>query len=317
MAEAIIDAWNPYKHEKALMACMMVRKQEARGAIDLFYQHGVPVYDYPESASLAMSYLTKYSQIRKRFSRKPKPVSLSVYRSKAEEVISSSLESQSDAIMSSAEVIELLEAYGIPYVESTKASSLQEAVKAAEVIGYPVVMKVDVADIHHKTDIKGVILDIRNKEELLAAFGRLDDVIVEHSAAKPSFVIQRMLQKGREFIIGVTRDSIFGPMIMCGLGGVFVDVIRDVNFKLPPLSVLDAQQMLESLKVYKLLTGVRGEERVNIELLAEVILRVSKMAENHPELIELDLNPIFISPAGHPSRVVDARVRVARTFGKP
>lgn len=195
----------------------------------------------------------------------------------------------------------VLERYGIPVTREALAASAQEAVRMAREIGYPVALKVDSADIPHKTEAGGLKLNLENDGEVRAAF---DEIIKNVKAYKPDaringVSVQEMLPPGTEVIVGVTRDPVFGPVIMFGLGGIFVEVLKDVSFRIAPVSPGDARDMIEEIKGHAVLRGVRGIPPADIDAIADVILKISSLVTDYRDSIEeLDINPLIVYPRG-------------------
>ncbi|ABN70334.1 branched-chain acyl-CoA synthetase (ADP-forming) beta subunit / acetyl-CoA synthetase (ADP-forming) beta subunit [Staphylothermus marinus F1] len=206
------------------------------------------------------------------------------------------------------EAFEIIKAYNIPAPETAIARSLEEAIKIAEKIGYPLVLKIVSPDISHKSDVGGVILNIKSKEELIKAFNKIYENVSKNApgARIVGVLIQKMAPKGLEVIIGGLRDNIFGPVVMFGLGGIFVEVLKDVSFRIAPLTEEDAFEMMSEIKASKLLEGYRGQPPVDKKSLAKIILSVSKLLEENPEIESIDLNPVMAYPDN--AVVVDARI---------
>lgn len=203
-------------------------------------------------------------------------------------------------LLNEQEAFALLERYGIRVPKQSIVHSAEEAVVSAEAIGYPVVMKVVSSDILHKTDIGGVLLNLANHEEVRAAY---EEICTNVSRKMPEAHIEgisvnEMLGQGTECIIGLTRDPVFGAVIMFGLGGIFAEVLKDVSFRLLPLTEKEACDMIRETKGSSLLAGVRGQSPKDQAALVEALLGVSKMAEDLPELEELDINPCIVYTKG-------------------
>jgi acyl-CoA synthetase (NDP forming) len=179
--------------------------------------------------------------------------------------------------------------------------------KASGEIGFPLVLKVDAESIVHKTDVGGVALDLKTEREVLAAHKRLAK---KFAKAKPDFILQEYMKGGREVIMGIKGNEGVAPMLMFGLGGVFVETMKDVQFRLAPLSEEDAFDMIRSVKGYPILEGVRGEKAADIARLAEILIGLSQMASDFPEIDEMDINPILAFEKGKGAAVVDARIKV-------
>jgi len=197
------------------------------------------------------------------------------------------------------------------------AASAGEVVDAAKGLRYPVVLKAIAPDLVHKTEAGGVVTDIRTPEELGAAALDMGETVSRtrpdrtSSSAPLGFLVQEFVRGGREVIIGMLQDPSFGPLVMFGLGGIYVETLRDVVFRVPPLTDLDAQEMMLQIRGFRLLEGVRGEPPIDLQALAEVLQRFSQMVQELPEVAEIDINPFLVFPDGRNFCAVDARVRLA------
>ena len=185
-------------------------------------------------------------------------------------------------------------------------------------MGYPLVLKTVSQDIVHKTEAGAVKLDLRDESSLREAWGELTGILDGESreAREAGVLVQRMWTGGRETIVGMTMEPQFGPIVMFGLGGVYVEVQRDVAFRVQPVSTVDALEMIQSLRGFRILEGVRGEEGVDLHRLSEVIERVSQLVGDHPEIREMDINPFLAFPEGQASMAVDARFSVGPADSK-
>ncbi len=203
---------------------------------------------------------------------------------------------------------ELISLYGIPVTKVKLSKSEEEAVQAAEEIGYPVVLKIVSPQVIHKSDVGGVIVNLKNEEEVRKAYREiLENVRSKVPEAEiVGILVQEFAPPGLELIIGLTRDPQFGPTVMFGLGGIFVEVFEDVSFRVAPLTEEDAEGMLREIKGYKLLLGYRGSEPVDLESLKRAIVRVGDIGVENSEIAEMDLNPVIAYPDG--IKVVDARI---------
>jgi len=201
-----------------------------------------------------------------------------------------------------------LKQVGIPVVEARLAKSQKEAVSISQKIGFPVVLKIMSPDVIHKTDSGGVKLDLKNVSEVRNSFTEIMKSVKKQypTAVIDGVSVQKMVRPGTEVIVGTSRDAQFGPVIMFGLGGIFVEVLKDVSFRIIPIDRRDAQEMIKEIKGYPLLQGYRGKEPVNIPALVEMILKISNFINENPPIRELELNPVF----AYKDRVlaVDARI---------
>ncbi|MCX8118375.1 MAG: acetate--CoA ligase family protein [Desulfobacterota bacterium] len=197
---------------------------------------------------------------------------------------------------------------GIPVVETRLARSQKEAVLLAQKVGLPVALKVNSPEIVHKSDSGGVKLNLKTSSEVRKAYREILEVVQKRHPSSPiqGISVQKMVRPGTEVIIGTSKDPQFGPVIMFGLGGIFVEVLKDVSFRIIPLGRRDALEMIEEIKGYPLLKGYRGKEPADIPALIETLMKVSTLMERWPEIKELDLNPIFAYKKG--ALAVDARI---------
>jgi acetyltransferase len=304
IAKAITDVSS--KYDKPVLGCFMGREDILAGVEEL-EEHNVPAYLFPESAAKALSGMYRYYRWRtkefgkiKKFKVKPDIV----------ERIIENVRLLNRKQLTGYEVECVLSAYGFPYPKSGLAKSEDEAVKLANKIGYPVVMKIASSKILHKSDVGGVIVDIRNDEELQAGYKNIMAALKNHKKVKDieGIQVQELVKGGRETILGVTNDPNFGPLIMFGLGGIYVEVLKDVSFRIHPLTNLDAKEMIRAIQGYSLLTGVRGEEGVDTDLIEEYLLRLSQLITDFPEIEQLDINPLLVFEKGKMCMVVDAKV---------
>ncbi|MCL5075791.1 MAG: acetate--CoA ligase family protein [Chloroflexi bacterium] len=193
---------------------------------------------------------------------------------------------------------------GIPTTDCLVASTLEEVLQAAEAIGYPVVLKVLSSQIVHKTDIGGVKLNLRNKNELEQAYRDLKQA-VERVDPTAEVIVQKMAESGTEVIVGMSTEAQFGPILMFGLGGIFTEILKDVCFRLIPITPQDAAEMITAIRAYPLLRGYRGVA-ADLAAISDILLKVSQLATDYPQISELDLNPIVIYETG--ALVLDARI---------
>jgi len=211
-------------------------------------------------------------------------------------------------LLTEVEAKDLLKEAGIGVVDTRLATSREEAVSTSQELGFPVVLKIASSDVVHKSDAGGVKLDLKTAKQVGKAY---DDILKgikkEYPQAKIDGVsVQKMARPGVEVIIGMSKDAQFGPVIMFGLGGILVEILKDVSFRIVPLVRRDAAEMVREIKGYPLLEGYRGQEPVDVSNLEELLLKVSDFVEKNPDIGELDLNPVFAYKDG--AVAVDARV---------
>jgi acyl-CoA synthetase (NDP forming) len=200
------------------------------------------------------------------------------------------------SILTEFESKKILKQAGIPVVETKLAKTQKEAVSLSQKMGFPVVLKIVSPDVIHKSDSGGVRLSVNSVSEVKKAY---DEILKKIKKQYPTAVVhgisvQKMVRAGTEVIVGTSKDPQFGPVIMFGLGGIFVELLKDVSFRVIPVERRDVQEMIQEIKGYPLLQGYRGKEPANIMALVEIILKISKLIEENPQIKELELNPIFI-----------------------
>lgn len=198
--------------------------------------------------------------------------------------------------------------YGIPVTKFEVASSEDEAVKFAEEIGYPIVLKIVSPDVIHKFDVGGVILNLKSAEEVRKAYNQIIENVRKHkpNARILGVTVQEMAPPSTEVIVGAIKDAQFGPTLMFGLGGIFVEVLKDVTFRIAPITEEEAKEMISEIKAYPILKGYRGNPPADIDSIAKILVNTSKLVIDHQEIKELDLNPIIVYESG--AKTVDARI---------
>ncbi len=298
------------KPGKPILACFLgATKVEA--AIKILREGGIPQYESPESAVATIKAMHDHV----RWLRRPKRIvkMFPVNRRKVEAIIERHLRQQMREI-GEADSKEILEAYGFVTPRGSIATTAEQAANIASQIGYPVVLKIWSPDIIHKSDVGGVKVGLRNGQEVMDAF---DLMMYRVSKKMPKaeilgVLVQEMCKKGKEVILGMNRDPHFGPLMMFGMGGIMVEVLKDVSFYLAPLTEEEAKQMLMATRTYQILKGVRGQESVDIEVIAEGLQRLSQLVTEFPEIKEMDINPYMVGPEGTIPVAVDARISVER-----
>jgi acetyltransferase len=288
--------------------CVFMGKVRSQEGVELLRNRRVPVYRFPEEAASAMHAMVRYKRLRE--APQGKPVRFRVRRQAAQRAIASARKDDREHL-SADEVRTVLEAYGLPMAPSRLVESSAEAIAAAIDMGYPVVLKAASTRISHKTDVGGVAVDLRNGDEVGAAY---KDITSRLKKKDPDLrvTVQKMVRGGKEVILGMTRDTQFGPLLMFGLGGIFVEVLRDVEVRIHPVTDVDARSMVEGVRGYPLLAGLRGEPAVDVAFIEECLLRLSQLVTDfESELGELDLNPLIIKEKPGESYIVDARIILA------
>jgi acetyl coenzyme A synthetase (ADP forming)-like protein len=306
VAAAVSDV--AYQYRKPVLGCFMGVKDILR-TIRETSQRLIPLYAFPESAARALSGMVRYSRIQKQVYSEP--ARFKVNKRTAEQVFRHAQSEKRNAL-DPEEMRTLLEAYGIPVVPQAFARNLEEAIDQARKIGYPVVMKAFLPSIEHKSDIGGVLLDLRTDAEVVDGFTQLSQRIRDRGLEWEwaGVYIQPMIRGGKEVILGMTYDPTFGPLIMFGLGGIYVETMKDTVFRIAPISEGDARTMIQSIKGYPLLQGVRGEQGVDIDLLVEVLQRLSQLSSDFHFIREIEINPFIASSDRASSAAVDSRIRL-------
>jgi acetyltransferase len=308
-AEAVVKLLRK-KTQKTVMTCFLGGGLVAE-AVDLLRKEHIPYYDSPETAVLTLRVMADYVRWRSRPKRVVKL--FAVNRRKAENIIERNLRMDTTEL-SEADSKEVLEAYGFVTPRGAIATTSEQAASIAEQIGFPVVMKIWSPDLTHKSDLGGVVLGLQSKKEVMDAYDLMMYRIPKKApdAKIMGVLVQEMCRRGKEVVIGMNRDPHFGPMIMFGMGGTMVEVLKDVTFYLAPLTAGEAKQMLMNTKTYKILKGFRGEEGVDIDAIAESLQRLSQLVTEFPQIQELDINPYIVGAAGTAPVAVDARMRIKK-----
>ena len=210
------------------------------------------------------------------------------------QIISAALD-KGRAQLNEVEAKQLLASAGVPVAETQLAITADEAVNAAEEIGYPVVMKIVSPEIAHKSDVGGGVVGVENSDDVRSIFEEINRSVADKApqAEIDGVAIQAMVPQGTEIIVGSTTDEQFGPVMMFGLGGVFVEILEDVAFRIVPLEPKDASDIVREIKGFPLLDGARGREKADLDSLENLILKVSNLVDENPQIAELDLNPVF------------------------
>lgn len=273
----------------------------------------VPGYEFPEEAARAVALAARYGRWRSRpRGQVTDPAGITPERAAA--IISRGL-AEGSGWLPPASVTELLSCYGLPLVSTAVVADAAEAVNRAAEVGFPVALKAIARDLVHKTDAGGVRLGLDSPEAIRAAAAEIEASVSATGRQLDGLIVQPMAPSGPELIVGVVHDQSFGPVLACGAGGTTAELIKDVAVGITPLTEVDADQMLHSLRTFPLLDGYRGAPRADVGAIEDVLLRVSAMVEAHREIVELDCNPLIAQPDG--ALIVDARVRVETAAPPP
>jgi acetyl coenzyme A synthetase (ADP forming)-like protein len=294
--------------DRPILTSFMGKKSVEAGSKTLT-RNGVPNYSYPEEAVWSLNAMYRY---RLWIDRPEKTYrKFNGMKDNALRIFDDAKREDRDRL-SEPEVHDVLQAYGFSLPRSLFARTMEEAVAAAKRIGYPVVMKIISPQIVHKSDIGGVRVNLNGRRDVENAFFDITARVRNIAPAAHIYgvMIQEMIPKGKEIIIGITKDPQFGHMVMFGLGGVYVEVMKDVSFRVVPLSREDAHEMIRETKTFPILRGVRGEAESDTEAIETSLLVLSQLATDFPEIIEADINPLLVRQRGEGAVAIDARFTI-------
>ncbi len=287
--------------QKPIVATVMTEKKGWAETLEIIRDSGVPTYDMPETGAKVLVSMGRYAALSKR--PVEKPTSFADADGFRARLLVKKVAGAKGRWMAADDGFGLLESYGIPVARYESTASVDDCVAAAERIGYPVVLKVDAESVVHKTDSGAVALGLRDAN---AVRGQVREWSKRFADVSPKFLVQEQLEDGCEVIVGAKAEPGLGHIVMFGLGGIYVEVLKDVSFKLAPVTEREARDMIGTLRASRLLTGVRGRVGVDIDALVETIQRVSQTIVENPEIRELDINPIFAFKDG--IKAADVRV---------
>jgi acetyl coenzyme A synthetase (ADP forming)-like protein len=308
IAEELVKISKNYS--KPVIACFM-GADTVKNGVNILRKNHIPQYSVPRRAAKAMFELVKYNEYKsrplriiERFAVNKNPVIK----------IMKSYRSRNLLEIGEFDAKTIVESYGMTIPEGRFASTSEEAVSFANEMRYPVAMKISSPDILHKSDVGGVKIGLGSATEVEDAF---DLMMLRIKKKMPEadikgVLIEQMVTTGKEVILGMKKDPHFGPMLMFGLGGIFVEVLKDVNFSLAPITAEECKEMMEGTKTYKLLTGVRGQKAVDIQAIVTSLLQLSQLVIDFPEIDEVDINPLKVGHPGEGAFVVDARIILSK-----
>ena len=295
--------------DKPILGCFMGEARIGAG-VDVLRHHGVPNYSFPERAAAALAAMSAYRREKERPIFEPEPCAECI---PAVRELFNRVRADGRVTIGDAEARAVLEAYGFTVPGSGLAKTSDEAVAIADEIGYPVVLKVASPDILHKTDVGGVRLNLGSAEDVRDAF----DLIVYRAgryvpgARIWGCQVQQMVPGGREVLLGMSRDPQFGPLVAFGLGGIYVEALKDVSFRVAPFSRQEADEMIREIRSYPLLEGIRGESPADHEAMVDALLRISRLVTDFAEILELDINPLMVFDEGRGAIAIDMRLVLA------
>ena len=303
VAQAIVDSSR--KSAKPVIVCLMGMEsiQEAR---KILHQNHIPMVDFPELVGVMFGALNKRSCMSERSLESPK-TAMNV----GMEIVNSIFGSHSGKLIwAEHDTRPILAAYGMPLVEGGLVNSIDDGLKLANSLGYPVVMKVASEQLLHKSEAGVVKVGIENDKKLTETYNLLKKQAkaFDPKAKIEGILIEKMAPKGEEVIIGMKRDPGFGPMLMFGMGGVFVELFKDVAFRIAPIGIDEAEQMIRETKAFQLLNGWRGGEKFDINAITNILLRLSQLAMDFPQIQEIEINPLRVFPEGRGALGLDCRM---------
>lgn len=305
----VLDARSQGATQKPVLLCPMFGEKDCPPVE--CGEETLPTYAFPESVALVLGNMYRY------YTWTQRPLSryldfTNADTGKVRRICRKAVKERGAGWMKAEEIEALMSAMNLPYAAAQLARTPDEAVAAADQLGYPVAVKLSSHTLVHKTEVGGVVLGLETADAVRTAFADIRARLEEKQQldAMDGVLVQPMLEKGVEIMIGVSEDPTFGPLIAFGLGGIYVEILRDVTFRITPLSERDADVMLREIRGRRLLEGYRGHPAADEAALKELLLRISLMVEEVPEIVELDLNPIFAMPPGQGCRIADARIRL-------
>jgi acetyltransferase len=293
------------KSRKPVLTCFMGKDRGAEG-VQALRASSIPVYSFPEEAAQALAAMDRYRGIRAR--PRGRVVRFRCDRPRVRRLLAR-LRRAKRAELTLQETQEVLQAYGFPQPPGRVVGSAAGAIEAALELGYPVVMKAVLPELSHKTEAGGVRVDLRNGDEVGRTYREMAEKLKKRTLP---VLVQKMIRGGREVILGSFQDRQFGTLLMFGLGGIFVEAMKDVAFRVHPITDRDAAEMIASLRGYALLKGFRGEPGVSEKLLVEMLLRLSQLLADFPEIEQVDINPFIVGSRRSESFAVDARIALTR-----
>ncbi len=302
VAQAIIEGAKAAK--KPVLCNFLGRSEASPGFVELV-RNSIPSYLFPESAAGTIAMMYRHREYLER--EEGEYPQFEVDREAARRILDLA-KREGRTRLGEMEAMELLRAYGFKIAKGRFCKDAEEAEDAAAKIGYPVAVKAVGPKIVHKTEFGAVALEIRSSEELRAACGRMERRLHKAKVEVDGFLVQEFVRAGKETIIGMNRDKVFGPLLAFGLGGIYVEWLKDVAFGLAPITDMDAVRMIRSIRTYPLLEGVRGEKACDVQALADALLRLSVLVEDFDEITEIDLNPVAALEKGKGYKVIDARI---------
>ncbi|MFZ2055305.1 MAG: acetate--CoA ligase family protein [Candidatus Aminicenantales bacterium] len=301
--------------EKPVVSCLLGVFDVSKG-IEILEADGIPNYRFPESAARVLSEMAKFTLWRGRPQTRARAYRVDKVKVKA---IFDAVKKEGRRFLLEQEAYDVLRAYRFPVIESRLAGTEGEAAEAARKIGFPVVLKIASADVVHKFDFDAVRLDLKDEAEVRQAYREILKNVRrrKRNARIAGVTVEKMARPGKEIILGMSRDLQFGPVLMFGLGGIYVEALEDVSFRLAPIREYSALAMIRKTKTHKILEGFRGGPVYDLEAIAECLKKLSQLVVDFEDIQELDINPLFVYEKGQGCRVVDARIVIKDDVHRP
>jgi acetyltransferase len=297
------------KYDKPVLASFLGHVDVSAG-IHILEKAGIPNYQFPENAARSLAVMSRYTQWLTRPRTNERKFKVDANRVRQ---IFKNVRAEGRTFLPELEALAVLEAYGFPILAHGLAKTADEAAALFKKIGAPVVLKIASPDVVHKVDVGGVLLNISTVEEARAGFEIITNGVKQKlpGARLLGVEVVQMAQRGTEVILGINKDPVFGHIIMFGLGGTFVEVFKDVSFRLVPIRELGAKNMIQSIRAAKVFEGFRGQTPGDTVAVAECLERLSQLVVDFPEIAELDINPLIVHPAPSGAHVADVRIVLA------
>ena len=306
IAEAVCDVHKRCRQTGKALVCSFMGAKDVASGIKLLQNEGIPHYILPEWACDAMCDAVKYRRWLNRERTTVKQYEVN------RDVVASIVDKAPEGYLTEVESLKILGAYGFPLVDYKFTQTADEAVAAAERIGYPVVLRVVAPKIIHKFEMKGVALNLQNGDQVRSAYNAMRDHLLAHLEEKDihGILVRKMIPVGKEVILGASRDPVFGHVLMFGLGGIYVEAFKDVTFRVVPIREAGARCMIGELRASSVLQGLRGEAPSDVAAIEDALKRLSQLVDDFPRVAELDINPLIVHPAGQGCHVADVRIRL-------
>ena len=311
LSQMITDTYTIHKKSGKSISYALIGGAQVEGAIESLRTASIPVFNDVEQAVSCIGAFYRYYKYIDEVSYKFDEYEVDVMA--INKIIDGALKDGRTFLLAN-EGAALMRIAGIAIPQSRIAHNIDEAVKFAEEIGYPVVMKIVSKDILHKSDAGGVLLDIDNKKEVIDGYEVIMHKCREYktNAVIEGIEVTEMAKKGVELIVGARRDPSFGPVVMCGLGGIYVEVMKDISFRAIPINRGTALSMLEEIRSYPLLLGARGEEKKDIEAVIDIIIKISSIIKKCERITDIEINPVVVYDIKNGLKALDARILISK-----